>query len=260
MHKQIPVLLINLDRRPDRLDTMQKRLENIRYHRISAVDGKTIDDSAEKKILSPDLKYTMSKSEIAVTLSHRAAWEWIVENQSPATCILEDDVHLSPEFPRFIQNTDWLPDNFDLVKIETMLHRVWLSRSGIDAYDRTLYKLRSTHAGTAGYIVSLHGAGRLLETSLKPDRVIDDLVFEIIMNKPAHAMTAFQLSPAICAQDFVLSGNSSDSDIEYDRKHIRKNPALNWRSKLWREIRRPCQQLSCVIGHRRRKSMKIKYR
>ena len=124
-NSSIPIFLINLDSRSDRLEKMTSRLGNLSFTRIAAINGQNLK---EQDIISPITKYKMAKNEIACILSHRLVWEKIVAENIPYACILEDDVVLSDSFSDFIKNSNWLPSNFDVIKIETYLSRIFLSR------------------------------------------------------------------------------------------------------------------------------------
>ena len=124
-NSSIPIFLINLDSRSDRLEKMTSRLGNLSFTRIAAINGQNLK---EQDIISPITKYKMAKNEIACILSHRLVWEKIVAENIPYACILEDDVVLSDSFSDFIKNSNWLPSNFDVIKIESYLSRIFLSR------------------------------------------------------------------------------------------------------------------------------------
>jgi glycosyl transferase family 25 len=246
MAAELPIFLINLERRPDRLALMQDRLPEVRFKRIPAVDGRSLRDDEVARLLAPVMQYAMSKNEVGCLLSHRAVWQRVVEQQLRFACVLEDDVQCSRDFARFMQNADWLPDRFDLIKIETMLQTVLLSRRTWPAKDRALARLRSPHFGTAGYVLSQAGAAKLLELTEAPDRAADDLLFSVGLEAAAN-LRVLQLVPALCVQDFVLSGSTTESDIAGDRSGLRQKRRLPWHRKLVREVKRPFGQVAGLL-------------
>jgi len=249
---QIPIYLINLDRRLDRLISMQQKLVDLCFIRIQAVDGISLDETSLTQQLAKNLKYEMSKNEFGCILSHRLTWEKMVKEGIPTACILEDDVEISPDFSSFMHSRDWLPNDFDVIKIETMLTPVFLSRTTKTALTRKLRRLLSPHFGAAGYIVSHAGARKLIALAQKPDRAVDDLMFETTTTART-LITIFQLIPAICAQEFVLSETPSASDIAQDRQLLRQQKKPRGLSKIWREITRPYFQairLARRIAHK----------
>ena len=193
---------------------MISRLGDLPFNRISAIDGQSLNDL---EFVSQINQQKMTKNEIACILSHRKVWQKIVDNKIPCACILEDDVNLSSSFPNFIRDISWLPDSFDVIKIETFLDRVSLSYKKTIARDRILRQLGSMHAGSAGYIVSLKGAIKLLNIAQHLDRPLDHLMFEVKTTRSEFRV--MQLSPALCIQEEVLLPDvAPSSDITNDRR------------------------------------------
>ena len=235
----IPVFLINLDRRVDRMEKMTARLGDLPFGRISAIDGQNLD---ELEFVSQIKQHKMTKNEIACILSHRKIWQKIVDENIPCACILEDDVHLSSSFPDFIINPNWLPDNFEVIKLETFLGRIYLSFKKMRARDRLLRELGSTHEGTGGYIFSQKGANRLLGITKQLNRPLDELMFKVETAKSEFEI--LQMSPALCIQEKVLHPDTSPpGDIEADRSRTRPSQKTHGIHKLWREIKRPFLQI-----------------
>ena len=249
----IPLFLINLDSRTDRLEKMIPRLGDLPFTRIAAVDGQNLAD----EILSPFAKYPLAKNEIACILSHKLVWQKIVEENKHYACILEDDVHLSTSFPDFIRHDDWLPDDFNVIKIETFLARVFLSREKIPAGDRLLRQLGSMHAGSAGYIVSRKGALGLVDITQHPESPLDHLLFEV--TDTASGFKILQMCPALCIQEEVLYPESSKSDITDARSRVRPKEKIPLINKLWREIKRPYLQMLRLLRLVKEKLIMVRY-
>ena len=239
----IPLFLINLDSRADRLKKMISKLGDLPFERIAAVDGQNLD---ERGLVSPSARFRMAKNEIACILSHKLIWQKIVDDNIPYACVLEDDVHLSSSFPHFIRNPDWLPDNFTVIKIETFLARVFLSRRKFPAGERLLRQLGSMHAGTAGYIISLEGAVNFLDSTQLPDSPLDHIMFEVMSINSGFKV--LQMIPALCIQEDVLYQEVfASSDITEARSRMRPKEKIDLLPKLWREIKRPYLQLLSLL-------------
>ena len=250
----IPLFLINLDRRTDRLGKMISRLGDLPFKRIAAVDGQNLD---EREFISTTAKYKMAKNEIACILSHKLVWQKIVDENTPYACILEDDVHLSSSFPGFINNADWLPDDFNVIKIETFLARVFLSQEKSPVRDRLLRQLGSMHAGSAGYFVSRKGALGLLDIAQHPESPLDHLLFEVTTTDSEFKV--LQMCPALCIQEEVLYPDSSTSDITDARSRVRLKQKIPLSHKLWREIKRPCLQMLRMLRLVKEKLIIVRY-
>jgi len=94
-----PKILINLDRRPDRLNKFKKNF-NYEFERISAIDGKELYIKAnniyyKNNIIFENANFfkTIKKGEIGCFLSHKLAWEKVIDKNEPCI-IFEDDVEL----------------------------------------------------------------------------------------------------------------------------------------------------------------------
>ncbi len=84
------IWVINLDRRPERLQEAKKHLGSIgvtNFTRLRAVDGKDIGSHP----------YPITSGEIGCLLSHRAIWQQIVANRVPWTLIFEDDLVIADD-------------------------------------------------------------------------------------------------------------------------------------------------------------------
>ena len=242
--QSLPVFLINLDRRKDRLEKMQKRLSGVNFIRISAVDGAELTLSDQEKDYLQHGLYPMSKNELACIKSHLSVCQSVVDGGLPFACVLEDDVVLSGDFKYFVVDDSWIHRGAGVIKIETMKRPVWISRKKMTVRGRSLLKLGSFHAGAAGYIISIASAKKMLELLKVPDRAADDLIFERAITS-GELGEILQMSPALCVQEFVHFEKFSQSDLSAGREELRsaakKKPKVM--EKLIREIARPFQQL-----------------
>jgi len=111
-NSSIPIFIINLDSRSDRLKKISSRLGNLPFIRIAAINGQNLD---EQEHLKRTVKDRMSKNEIACILSHRLVWQKMADEKMSYACVLEDDAVLSSSFPHYINNSEWLPENFKVI-------------------------------------------------------------------------------------------------------------------------------------------------
>ncbi len=248
----IPILLINLKRRGDRLAAMQKRLAGIEHVVIEAVDGHEWEPGPQ--IVEPI--YPLTTGELATAESHKKAHQYIVDHQIPYACILEDDVILSPDFGEFMQNPSWIPKDSTLIKVETIKYRVWIDKSSRDARQRQLRELHSYHPGCAGYIVSLESAKKLIEFFNAPDQSPDDLVFKRTLGEAGWS-PILQVDPALCIQEYLVSDNYTPSDLEVSRDLARKaaRTRVTGIAKILRELKRP---LVKFLEKRRRSGQQLR--
>lgn len=110
----LKTFLINLDRRPDRLDFIKKQLDDlgIIFERISAIDGNNCSDEQlqffNRTKFSLECKRQLVPGEIGCALSHRLVWQQMVDNQIPYALILEDDIEIDSRLTAILSN----PQNY----------------------------------------------------------------------------------------------------------------------------------------------------
>ena len=98
---KIPVLVINLDRYPDRMARFMayNTIPGIEVERTTAVDGEKLDraELVASNLIAEDLIY--STNSVACSLSHVRCWQRVVRMGRPAV-ICEDDVALRRDFAK----------------------------------------------------------------------------------------------------------------------------------------------------------------
>ena len=214
--------LINLDRSPERLAHVDKQFNGlgIVYTRVAAIDGSRLS-TAERADAGP----RMSSGEVGCFLSHRLVWERIADCPEPFAAVFEDDIHLAPTLPDFLSDWGWVPHDADIVKIDTMQRSVYLDQQTIATRKgHCLSRLRSTHSGTAGYIMSARTARALSAQWPMPTRPVDALLFEL-PNKNPNQLAVYQIDPALCIQDELYAVGKQlflSSIIHQERKALRR--------------------------------------
>ncbi|ABZ78742.1 glycosyl transferase family 25 [Shewanella halifaxensis HAW-EB4] len=154
---------------------------------------------------------TLSKGELSCLLSHVALLQQIVDESIPYTAIFEDDIHLGKDAGRYLCSESWIPKTAELIKVEMFNHiakGTFLGNHKL-ALGAELFKLRGKHLGTAGYIISCRMAGLLLSEirQYQPIEAIDKIMFEEMIT--SKKVVAYQLQPAICAQDDIINRKNS---------------------------------------------------
>jgi len=178
----IPIIWINLDRSLDRKAFMENQLNELSNVRISACDGKNIDNISRGTICGieyiNDLK-DLTKFELATSISHIKAALLADERDDEFTLILEDDVDL-------ITSSLWDKKLSDIIKsLPTDWGALQLSRIGkshhrhkdimVDFFSGSSKKQKLVNTsgwGGAGYVLSRQGRKRILShVMLNPDTV-----------------------------------------------------------------------------------------
>jgi glycosyl transferase family 25 len=240
--------LINLDRSPDRLAQMRVEFERLglTFIRVAAVDGKQLSQE-ELDAVTPRVRHweiPMPSSEIGCFLSHRKCFEIIANGDDNYAAVFEDDIILSNETRKVLSNTDWIPEDADIIKIETFSTVILLDASQEIAGTACKYgRLLSKHLCTGGYIISRNAARQLLTFMDQVSIPVDNLMFDPAY-KTCTNFTIYQIHPALCKQE------GFESLIEVERKMLRrqfiKRPSLP--GLIVREIRRSYNRSSHILS------------
>lgn len=149
----------------------------------------------------------LTKGEIACFMSHVYLWNKMISENIPHMAIFEDDIYLGKNVKEFLTDNSWVDSNWHLIKIEEFTNKVALGQK-VKMFDgepnRGLFELKSKNLGTAGYILSLHGAKKLLHYIQSLDKLIalDHLMFEKLVQY--KILSVLQMKPALCIQDVTL--------------------------------------------------------
>ncbi len=94
------VYVINLKRRPDRLETFKKLsgLTEDEFHLFEAVDGRTLSWTPQIARIFENNKFKSRASEIGCGLSHLQLWRHIASRKRGLHLILEDDAIFAPNW------------------------------------------------------------------------------------------------------------------------------------------------------------------
>ncbi|MCO6393064.1 glycosyl transferase [Aliihoeflea aestuarii] len=199
------VLVINLDRAPERLTHMRGEFERIGadFTRLAATDGRLLETTDSVNALEGRL---LSKGEIACFMSHRRCWQQLVESGESHAVVLEDDVFLGQGAEWFLISADWFPGSAGLVKLETYMSPTTITARPVAEFDgRGVHRLSGKHLGTGGYALDRETARTLLDLSADIDRQVDDFLFDPD-GEAFRAARVHQLVPAICIQGLKLKG------------------------------------------------------
>ena len=99
------VLLINLDRSPERLAEFQAEAARcgLAFERLPAVDGRTLTEAEIAALVDPKFRFQpMGPGEIGIFLSHREAWRIAAAGPDRWTAVMEDDVRLADDVPALL--------------------------------------------------------------------------------------------------------------------------------------------------------------
>lgn len=210
MIDEIQVLLINLDRRPDRLSGMSAQLSkmNVSFTRLDAVDGLACTKGELDILPENGLIGNLSISTRACTASHLKAMRTLLSGESNHALILEDDVEILPTLKNMVAHDGWLRSKADIVKLEKFSPRrpsklllgpaLGFGPDGKGVF-RSMY---SRHTGAAGYVISRRGAEIILSFENQIDIPIDHFLF----NETVSPLFR-KLRPAMFVQPILWQSN-----------------------------------------------------
>lgn len=227
---KMKIYLINLDRAPARLQRMATILSEmgLEFERIAAVDGEKLsEDELNKRVKVINNVLPISLGDIGCTLSHIECLRLIANGADEYAAVLEDDVHLSSDAKFFLSSDAWIPDNSDIVKLETYGQITLIGKEmDINIVGRRLAPLLGTHLGTGLYVISRRAAIELLANTIKINTAIDVMLFDASRGH-LKKLRAYQLTPAVAAQDTLVGTGGAEylkSTIEDGRLNIRLKP------------------------------------
>ncbi len=234
--------LINLDRSHDRLQRMQGQFAKagLEFIRVPAVDGRVMEPEELAKIKrNRGWEQPLSPSEIGCFLSHRRCYEQIVESGAKFAAVFEDDVTFSKNAQQFFASDDWIPDDVDIIKLETHGRKVLTGEPAAHvAGGFDVARLLSQNILSAGYIISGRCAAYLLERMNDAAAPMDHFLFT-----PAcgffKELKIYQVSPVICGQAGLESTLGAERQKDYQR------PPVLYR--IIRETKRPFKRLAVYV-------------
>jgi GR25 family glycosyltransferase involved in LPS biosynthesis len=194
----------------------------------------------------------LSRAEAACLLSHRHAWQRLLDGQDPFLAVFEDDVHLADDI-RTLLAAELVPAGIDLIKLEWPLGKVSYARHAHAPYrSRSLHRLLTRAYGAAGYIVSRACARRLLEITASCRDPVDVVLFDD--KSPIwREFPVLQVVPAPCIQDHALARLNQasvrfGSAIETGRQDVKAHRDQARRRKAWFSTQKLRRYFSCVLN------------
>ena len=146
------VVVINLDRRPDRMEILGKQLDElgIQYERFSAIDSK-------ERGISPVLAGKLSHVEV------------LKGQNGHKVLILEDDAHFVDGFTeKFSRVTETLPWNWDIFYLGVLLG----TTGKLERYNNHWHR-QVVSTGTQAYCVNPNKVDYFIEKQLEWDGFVD---------------------------------------------------------------------------------------
>ena len=188
--------VINCDKDDERMKRFKRALEkstfNIPVKRESCVDGRkwTTKDLCKLKKTSIDLAAELTRTEVAIALSHRACWKKLVASDSSHMIVFEDDATLTKAFPAFVKRALEEVD-FDILYF---VNGNWFHTQNyavpvheIDGV-RCLRETRPYCAGLAAYCVHRRFASMLIDAQFPMRVPVDVFIANMHLSSLRHVV------------------------------------------------------------------------
>lgn len=217
---------------------------NVKFEFFDALTPETAKTYIQKHNLPFQLEpIHLTSVEVACMISHIAVWKKAINEAIPYITVFEDDIYLGMDAEHFLNNSEWVKPDWNIIKIETVYNKVLLDKKGYHNLqkNRQIIPLKGKHLGAGAYTLSLQGVKDLLDYSLQREMLpIDETVFRdyiIDDNKPVY-----QMVPALCVQDIVTTKHGKKlllpSSLEEERSKRMRSAKKKGLTKMRREASR----------------------
>jgi GR25 family glycosyltransferase involved in LPS biosynthesis len=205
--KQLKIYVINLDRRKDRLENVNKQLKDLEYTRISAIDGKTISNSNKYKYIS---QKGLNETDFGLKLTNGAIglgitfYNILNEHKSDDDFIIfEDDITLKyfdyNKLQKYLQDID-----YDIIYLG---HHKLSNKKSLTKISDNLYKSNGQVNGTFGLLISGKNKQKILNEMYPLNWQIDTALYM------SPNLNRYILFPPMVTSP---PSHENSSDIQYD--------------------------------------------
>lgn len=231
----VPIILINLDRSPERLAAMRGQLGELGLtaERLAGTDGAQLDAGTRSRYYCEALNHQvyhkrLTAGEIGCYISHLRAWQLIVERGWQHALVLEDDLLLRPEFPAAVAAVADLPAGWEVVKLNGGRTKPVTRKTPLSPFELVDYYKAPVF--TSAQAVSRTAAEKLLKTRIPFGRPADvDLQFPWETGVRVQGLEPY---PVVARADVPSTINhvASRKAVPTDRlAFFRQRAALNFR-------------------------------
>ncbi|CAM1648492.1 Glycosyl transferase [Bartonella apis] len=176
--KTIKALIIHLDRADERQIQVEllERMLPCPAMVLGAVDSLDLDDKTifqfyRKQLYRPFYPFALSKNEIACFLSHRRAWQKIVDEGMDAGFIIEDDVALDERFDEVFRFAVEEADEESFIRFPFRVRET--GKINAEKGDIKLIRPTEIGLGQVAQLVGRNAARKLLDATATFDRPVD---------------------------------------------------------------------------------------
>ncbi|MDR6431728.1 glycosyltransferase family 25 protein [Brucella pseudogrignonensis] len=228
----IKAFIIHLARASDRRPQVAKLVQElpVKTEVIDAVDSRTLPEADIKRVYkrrlhAPRYPFELSKNEIACFISHRKAWQAIVDQKLDAGFVIEDDIELTDVFSVAFQA---VTDHFEPGSFVRFTFRD--REQGREVFRNDQLRIiipNPIGLGMVAQLVSFDAAKKLLAATEQFDRPVDTTV-------QMRWVTGLQPLAVIPGGVKEISAELGGTTIQHKK---------SFKDKLAREILRPIYRM-----------------
>lgn len=215
-----PVFVINLDKSPERMAKIAKRLNELEipFERISGVYGADLSEYDLNSAYSARLnartyRRPLTKGEIGCYMSHLKAWKAIVDSSIPCALVIEDDILIDSNIKTLCEKLNKIAYSYDIVKFFCKKSKPKVIKKVSMGNGYNLCRFKKVPIGNLAQLISLEGAQKLLKNFSTFGRSVD----EDIQHWWEADLNVLGVFPS--AVNII---NNAESDIDYQGKRKKK--------------------------------------
>lgn len=219
--QNMAIYVINLARRPDRLENMARQLngQGLEWSRIEAVDGRDpVTRLDEVAFVRPFMGKELTRAERACFLSHRNAWKTLIASDRSHAIVLEDDALIAPDFGDLARQGLPGAEVPGPIKIE-YCEQPWnlpaqvgpLLANAMDGRAEIRQFYSRQHNAT-GYCFSRSVAQHLLEQTMRASRPVDFVLFDPLLFQ--SRFKSFVLVPSLVTLNDQMGSDIPERQVD----------------------------------------------
>ena len=220
----IPIRIINLERRQDRKEKIIKEMTNAgfnhdTYEFVVATDGSKLEPTIELKYLFRDNDFGSRKGVIGCALTHYGLWKQLINSNDAYYFIMEDDFILCPNFKSRFENiiksdvyliTDTLFLGYHMFLNERnknfmIYNNLSSNENKVEPLNNNLYI-----GGYFAYFINRNGARKMIEY-IEKNGIKHGIDY---LNKIIPNLNNYECQPQLVFSQWNENGKEIDSDIQ----------------------------------------------
>jgi glycosyl transferase family 25 len=194
MSPDFPILVINLDRDPDRLEHMQREFGRVGlpFERIPGIYGTDLTPDLRPYFCHPGgprIASSLTRGEIGCYAGHISAWRAVVERDiRPGALVCEDDIVIPDSFPSLLGSiVETAPKGWDIIRLSSSTRKPVSPVAPLtDGYRLIRYWKIPWLAGA--YLISPAGAEKLLRPFLRNNGLDEDISMPWVFGLDAYGV------------------------------------------------------------------------